>query len=324
MGVIDEIKRPILTDLQLFAATFSEALNTDNQLLLSVNEYTHQKSGKQLRPILTILSAKICGEVNKNTILGAQSLELLHTASLIHDDVIDDTLERRGNPSVNAQWTNKIAVFSGDYLFSKSLSCATQTNNIAIMKVVSTIGHQLTDGELLQLVNSKLSKTSEENYYTIIKKKTAQLFSSCTEVGGLSTNATEIQLESLRRYGEYLGMSFQIKDDIFDYYDSIQIGKPTGNDLRDGKVTLPLIHALQHSSTSEKKKITSLIDNKDFSTDNILTIMQFARKNGGIDYSIKVMEAFKDKAIEELRHFPDSDAKKSLVLCAEYAASREI
>ncbi|MEI6751675.1 MAG: polyprenyl synthetase family protein [Paludibacter sp.] len=324
MGVIDEIKRPILTDLQLFAATFSEALNTDNQLLLSVNEYTHQKSGKQLRPILTILSAKICGEVNRNTILGAQSLELLHTASLIHDDVIDDTLERRGNPSVNAQWTNKIAVFSGDYLFSKSLSCATQTNNIAIMKVVSTIGHQLTDGELLQLVNSKLSKTSEENYYTIIRKKTAQLFSSCTEVGGLSTNATEIQLESLRRYGEYLGMSFQIKDDIFDYYDSIQIGKPTGNDLRDGKVTLPLIYALQHSSTSEKKKITSLIDNKDFSTDNILTIMQFARENGGIDYSIKVMEAFKDKAIEELRHFPDSDAKKSLVLCAEYAASREI
>lgn len=323
MSFIDNIKKPIQMEMQLFAKTFGEAIDTDNQLLLNVNEYMLLKSGKQLRPILTILSAKMCGDVNQQTIYGAHSLELLHTASLIHDDVVDDTLERRGKPSINALWNNKIAVFSGDYMFSKSLSCAIKTKNLGILKSVSDIGSQLTDGELLQLVKTEISKTSEENYFTIIRKKTAQLFASCGEVGALSVNADEKSVEHLRNFGEYLGISFQIKDDIFDYSENSQIGKPTGNDLRDGKVTLPLIYALQHADEIEKKKILKWIDKKDFSPENIQTITRFAHDNGGIDYSIKQMELYKNKAIDELNSFAESDVKQSLILCAEYVASRD-
>ena len=324
MNFIDQIKDPILSEMHLFAETFTEELNTDNKLLLSVYEYMHQKSGKQLRPILTILSAKLCGEVNQKTIFGAQSLELLHTASLIHDDVVDDTLERRGTPSINARWTNKTAVFSGDYLFSKSLSCAIGTHNLAILKSVSDIGKQLTDGELLQLVNVKVSHTSEENYYNIIRKKTAQLFASCGEVGALSVGANQEQLEHLRNFGEYLGISFQIKDDIFDYYEDIHIGKPTGNDIRDGKVTLPLIYALQNSPEPERAIVMEWLDNKDFTIENIQTITRFTHENGGIDYSIKQMNLYKNKALAELNIFPDSDPKNALFLFAEYVASREL
>jgi octaprenyl-diphosphate synthase len=325
MKIIDEIRKPILFELQLLADTFVEPLNTDNELLLSVNEYMLNMSGKQLRPIITILSAKICGEVNKNTIYGAHSLEILHTASLIHDDVVDDTLERRGNPSINAIWSNKTAVFSGDYMFSKSLSYAIKTQNIAILKSVSDIGNQLTDGELLQLVNTSLSKSSEANYFTIIRKKTAQLFSSCAEVGGLSANAYCDTLSHLRNFGEYLGICFQLKDDVFDYFEDINIGKPTGNDIRDGKITLPLIFALQNSiNVDEKNQVLAWIERKDFSEENIKAITRFTHKNGGVDYSIQKMEEFKNKAIAELDSFVDSVEKKALVLCAEYASSRKL
>ena len=323
MKFIQEIRTPIEKEMQLFTNTFAETISTDNQLLLNVYEYMLQKSGKQLRPMLVLLTAKLCGVVNQATVDGAHSLELLHTASLIHDDVVDDTLERRGRPSVNAQWANKIAIFAGDYLFSKSLASATKTNNLGILKSVSNIGKQLTDGELLQLDSSKLSKTSEKTYFKMIGKKTAQLFAACAEVGGLSVGAPEEQLEHLRNYGQYLGLSFQIKDDIFDYFEDIKIGKPTGNDLRDGKVTLPLIYALKHSSQPIKTEILKWIEEKDFSTNKIQIITNFALENGGIAYSIEQMEAYKDKAIAELDSFADSDVKRSLVMCAEYAASRE-
>lgn len=323
MNFIDEIKSPILDEMHLFEKVFAEDLDTDNQLLLQIIEYVRETSGKQLRPILTILSAKVCGMVTEDTVQCAKSVEMLHTASLIHDDIVDDTLERRGNASINSRWTNKIAVFAGDYMFSKSLSCANKTNNIAILKSISEIGSQLTDGELLQLVQTQLSKTTEDNYYTIIRKKTAQLFASCCEVGALSVGATKDELAYLRNFGLFLGISFQIKDDIFDYFENIKIGKPTGNDIRDGKVTLPLIYALQHASDDERKIIANWIDNRDYSSDNIQTITRFAREMGGVDYAIEQMEVYKNKAIEELNSFEDSDMKKSLVLCAEYAASRK-
>jgi len=324
MSFIEAIKNPILEEMQLFEKTFVEALSTDNPLLLSVNDYVLQKSGKQLRPMLVLLSAKMCGQVNYSTIVGALSLELLHTASLIHDDVVDDTLVRRGKPSVNARWTNKIAILSGDYILSKSLGCATKTDNLAILKSIANIGMQLSDGELLQLVNAQFSETAEANYFTIIRKKTALLFSTCTEVGGLSVNADEESLIHLRNFGEYLGICFQIKDDIFDYSENLQIGKPTGNDIRDGKVTLPLIFALLNSEGIEKEKVLSMIDRKEFNRKNIKFITRFALDNGGVEYARTRMEAFKNKAIEELNGFADSDVKRSLVKCAEYAASREL
>jgi octaprenyl-diphosphate synthase len=323
MNFIESIKRPILDEMQLFAKTFAESLSTDNPMLESVNEYVLQKSGKQLRPMMALLSAKMCGSVNQQTIDGALSLELLHTASLIHDDVVDDTLERRGKPSINARWTNKIAILSGDYILSKSLSCAVRTNNLPILKAIANIGMQLSDGELLQLVNSKITASIEENYYTIIRKKTALLFSTCTEVGGLSVNASEENLAHLRNFGEYLGICFQIKDDIFDYSPDIQIGKPTGNDIRDGKVTLPLIFALLNTVGKERDEILSWVESKNFTPENIQAITQFTHNNGGVEYAIAKMEAFKNKAIDELNGFADSDEKKSLILCAEYAANRE-
>ena len=324
MSFIEIIKNPIRIEMQLFEKTFGEAVSTDNPLLLSVNDYVLQKSGKQLRPMLVLLAAKLCGEVNQSTIFGALSLELLHTASLIHDDVVDDTLERRGKPSVNARWTNKIAILSGDYILSKSLGCATRTDNLPILKSIANIGMQLSDGELLQLVNAQFSETAEANYFTIIRKKTALLFSTCTEVGGLSVNADEESLTHLRNFGEYLGICFQIKDDIFDYSENLKIGKPTGNDIRDGKVTLPLIYALLNTQGIERGKVLSIIEKKDFALENIQFITRFALENGGVEYALERMESFKNKAIEELNGFADSDVKKSLIKCAEYTASREI
>jgi len=324
MSFIEIIKSPIQLEMQLFEKTFGEALSTDNPLLLSVNDYVLQKSGKQLRPMLVLLTAKLCGEVNQSTIFGALSLELLHTASLIHDDVVDDTLERRGKPSVNARWTNKIAILSGDYILSKSLGCATKTDNLPILKSIANIGMQLSDGELLQLVNAQFSETAEANYFTIIRKKTALLFSTCTEVGGLSVNADEESLVHLRNFGEYLGICFQIKDDVFDYSENLKIGKPTGNDIRDGKVTLPLIYALLNTQGVERENVLSIIEKKDFTLENIQFITRFALQNGGVEYALERMESFKNKAIEELNGFADSDVKKSLIKCAEYTASREI
>lgn len=322
MNFIETIKQPIRQEMQMFTKAFAEALRTDNPMLETVNDYVLQKSGKQLRPILALLSAKLCGSVNQSTIDAALSLELLHTASLIHDDVVDDTLERRGKPSVNAKWTNKIAILSGDYILSKSLGYATKTSNFDIIKSISYIGMQLSDGELLQLVNSRVFNTSEESYFNVIRKKTALLFSTCTRAGGLSVGADEESLAHLLKFGEYLGICFQIKDDIFDYYDDIEIGKPTGNDIRDGKVTLPLIFALRNSQGEERENVVSMLKAKDFSANNIQAIARFAIENGGVDYAQSQMETYKNKAIEELNGFADNDIKKSLILCAEYAASR--
>jgi octaprenyl-diphosphate synthase len=274
--------------------------------------------------MLVLLAAKLCGEVNHSTIFGALSLELLHTASLIHDDVVDDTLERRGKPSVNARWTNKIAILSGDYILSRSLGCATKTNNLPILKSIANIGMQLSDGELLQLINARFSETAETNYFTIIRKKTALLFSTCSEVGALSVNADEKSLIRLRNFGEYLGICFQIKDDIFDYFEDIQIGKPTGNDIRDGKVTLPLISALINTTGIERDKVILMIDNKDFTPENIQFITRFTLDNGGVEYALTRMEEYKNKAIEELNGFTESDVKNALIKCAEYTASREL
>ena len=323
MSLIENIKKPIQEEMQMFGKTFAESLHTDNPLLLSVNDYVLQKSGKQLRPMLAILSAKLCGKVNQSTIDAALSLELLHTASLIHDDVVDDTLERRGKPSVNARWSNKIAILSGDYILSKSLGCATRTDNLPILKAIAQIGMQLSDGELLQLVNAQFSEKTESNYFTIIRKKTALLFATCSEVGGLSVGADEVKLQNLRNFGEYLGICFQIKDDIFDYQADIQIGKPTGNDIRDGKVTLPLIYAVLNTSGSDKEQVLNWLLTKDFSSENIEKITQFAIQNGGVEYALDQMNAFKNKAIEELKGFADSEVKQSLIMCAEYAANRE-
>ncbi len=324
MSVINQIKYPIISDLQVFEKAFSDALKTDNPILEGVHEYVLQTSGKQFRPILTLLAARLNGPISSATIHAAISLELLHTASLIHDDVIDDTEERRGKPAVHTRWSNKIAILSGDYILSRSLTTAVKTDDLKILKAIANIGTQLSDGEILQLNNAEITATSERDYFTIIRKKTALLFSTCSEVGGLSTKMSDEGIEHMKLFGEYLGISFQIKDDIFDYFENLELGKPTGNDIRDGKITLPLIHAVQNSNDPLKEKILLWIKEQDYSTENIEVMTRFAHENGGIDYAISQMERYKNEAIDQLAFFEDSEIKDALICCAEFAANRSL
>lgn len=322
MSFIENIRRPIFEEMQEFDRLYSEVLSSDNELLQSVQDYIVSTNGKKLRPILTILAAKLLNNVNEASLYGALSIELLHTASLVHDDVIDDTLERRGKPSINAQWTNKIAVLTGDYILSRSLYCANKTKHPDIMDVISYVGMMLPDGELLQLSTKQQSAITEKDYFAIVKRKTALLFATCMEVGALSAKTDQKSLVYLRNFGEYLGFSFQIKDDIFDYYEDANIGKPTGNDVRDGKLTLPLIYALKNTSGAERNEIVRLIDDRDFSSENINKIMQFAHDQGGVDYANRIMEEYKQKAIQELQSAPNNEAKEALIECVEFVAAR--
>lgn len=322
MSLIDIIRQPIAEELAEFRIFFTTALKTDNPLLADINEYIIETSGKKLRPILTLLSARIFGKVSDEAQYAALSMELLHNASLVHDDVVDDTYERRGQSSVNARWTNKVAVLSGDYMLSTALICGTKTNRLDVLKSIARIGMELSDGELLQLNNMQKTDISEEDYFNVIRKKTAMLFATCTEIGAITAGASKEEQTCMYCFGEYLGICFQIKDDIFDYYNDIEIGKPTGNDLQDGKVTLPLIYALQNTSGPDKDKVVEIIKQKDFSEGNIDFIMQFARNSGGVEYAEQKMAEFRHKAVEQLSIFPDSPVKQSLISCVEYTSSR--
>lgn len=323
MGMLENVRKILQYELELFDKLLVSSLESDNPMLEGVNSYIFQRAGKKIRPIVVVLAAKLTGESNMGTLHAAIAMELLHTASLAHDDVVDDTMERRGSPSVNARWGNKVAILSGDYMLSGALQQVAKTNNIAILHAVSFIGMQLSDGELLQLRTTQQTRISEQTYFQIIKKKTAYFFSVCAEVGALSAGATPQQIQQLKIFGENLGMCFQIRDDIFDYYDELDIGKPTGNDVRDGKVTLPLIYALQHTTKEECEKIVTWIKLKEFTPANVKYISEFARKSGGVDYALKCMNAFKTKAMEALHGFDDNEIKQSLIECVEFAVSRK-
>lgn len=322
MSLIDQIREPIAQELTQFKKHFTEALKTDNPLLADVNEYIIQSSGKKLRPILTLIAARLFGPITESTYFAALSVELLHNASLIHDDVVDDTHERRGRSSINARWTNKVAVLSGDYMLSNALICGTKTNRLEVLSSIAKIGMELSDGELLQLTNMQKTDISEDDYIKVIRKKTALLFATCTELGAITANASLLEREHLYRFGEYLGICFQIKDDIFDYYNNLEIGKPTGNDLQDGKITLPLIYALQHAPIETRNLVSALIHEKDFTSSNIDYIMQFARNEGGVAYAENTMNHYKKMAIDELSIFSNSNMKTTLMHCVEFAASR--
>ncbi len=322
MVKIEDIKQVIGSEFNIFEERFNAVFKTDNALLQSVFEHVLKGKGKQIRPILVLLSAKLCGEVNNQAIDASIALELLHTATLIHDDVVDETYERRGNPSVNAKWDNKVSILAGDYMLSNALYVAVRTGSLYILDLISSIGKDLADGELLQLSKTKKSLLSEEEYYQIIRKKTAMLFSVCTGSGAIAANAPEQEKQFLCNFGEYLGMCFQIQDDIFDYQENVAIGKPVGNDIREGKVTLPLILALKNASANEKTEVSAIIDNKDFTSENVDKILHFTRQQNGIMLAQDKMEIYKNKAIEQLNGFEDSAVKAALLNVLEYTVSR--
>jgi len=320
--MIELIKKPIEKEFRLYETAFENAVKTDNILLGNVLRYVGTTKGKELRPVLVLLTASMLGKIESDTIQAAVSLELLHTASLMHDDVVDQTYQRRSNFSVNALWNNKIAILVGDYYLSKSAHISAQMKNRKVTPLLAQLGCDLSDGELLQLNNERKLLIDEPIYLDVIRKKTAKTFAFCTQAGAISVEASSIDEENLRLFGEYLGMIFQMKDDIFDYFDSSKIGKPTGNDLKEGKMTLPLIFALDNADKKEAKPILNMIRNKDFTVENLKNMSAFVQKRGGIQYAEMRMKEFKDLADAILQKYPDSLFKSSLSACLDFAIQR--
>lgn len=317
------IKAPISVELEDFKKLFDSSLSSSNLLLNSVIAHIRQKNGKMMRPMLVLLAAKLYGEVCPATLHAAVALELLHNASLVHDDVVDESTERRGQLSVNAIFNNKVAVLSGDYLLATSLVQVGLTRNHAIIDIVSCLGQDLAEGELLQLSNVSNLQFSEDVYFDVIRKKTAVLFAACTKAGALSVGADDEKVEFARLFGEYIGLCFQIKDDIFDYFESKEIGKPTGNDMMEGKLTLPVLYALNSIADKAAEKIALKIKNGEASSDEIAHLIEFTKLNGGIEYANETMFAFREKALSLLASIPDSDVKTALAVYLDYVVERE-
>jgi len=323
MDKLEIITQSIQKEIKDFNNLFTASLHGHNDDFQSMIDFISGRNGKRIRPIVVILSAKLCGETNQKTIDYALILELLHTATLIHDDVVDSTMERRAQPSVNAQYDNRIAILLGDYILSLAIAQGVRTQNRTVMEVISNLAQNLAEGELTQLIASKKAMVDEERYFDVIRKKTAILLSSCSEMGALSVNDDLETREKLRLIGENLGLCFQIKDDIFDYFDQGEIGKPTGNDIREGKITLPLIHALQTAPQAISAAMIEIISKQDFSQENIRKLIEFAKNYGGIEYAQSKMQVIKVKTLELLSAFPDSEAKTAMTHLIDYIIERK-
>ncbi|WP_276880291.1 polyprenyl synthetase family protein [Bacteroides heparinolyticus] len=317
------IKSPISEELEDFKELFESSLSSSNLLLNSVITHIRQKNGKMMRPILVLLSAKLYGNVCPATLHAAVSLELLHNASLVHDDVVDESTERRGQLSVNAIFNNKVAVLSGDFLLATALVQVAMTRNHDIIGIVSALGRDLADGELLQLSNVSNPQFSETVYFDVIRKKTAVLFAACTKAGALSVGADAEKVELARLFGEYVGLCFQIKDDIFDYFDSKEIGKPTGNDMSEGKLTLPVLHVLNTVKDEAMRELAVRVKNGQAASDEIARLIEFTKQHGGIEYALQTMYAYKEKALSLLASMPDTDVKAALAAYLDYVVERE-
>lgn len=317
------IKSPIAAELEDFKKLFESTLSSSNLLLNSVIAHIRQKNGKMMRPILVLLSAKLFGKVHPATLHAAVALELLHNASLVHDDVVDESTERRGQLSVNAIFNNKVAVLAGDYLLATALVQVGLTRNLSIIDIVSCLGQDLAEGELLQLSNVSNPHFSEEIYFDVIRKKTAVLFAACTKAGALSVGIDDEKAEFARLFGEYIGLCFQIKDDIFDYFESKEIGKPTGNDMLEGKLTLPVLYALNKTNDEAAAALAVKVKNGEATSDEIAHLIEFAKQHGGIEYAIQTMQAYKEKALSLLAGLPDTDVKAALAGYLDYVVERD-
>ena len=317
------IKSPISEELEDFKKLFESALSSSNLLLSSVIAHIRQKNGKMMRPILVLLAAKLFGKVCPATLHAAVALELLHNASLVHDDVVDESTERRGQLSVNAIFNNKVAVLAGDYLLATALVQVGMTRNHDIIDIVSCLGQDLADGELLQLSNVSNLHFSEEVYFDVIRKKTAVLFAACTKAGALSVGASDEKAESARLFGEYIGLCFQIKDDIFDYYSSDEIGKPTGNDMREGKLTLPALYVLNMFDDEEMRKLALRIRALDASDEDIARFIEYTKVKGGIEYARQAMVDYRNKALALLPQSAGQAVKDALTAYIDYVIERD-
>lgn len=324
MDSLSKIKQPVQQELFEFRKLFELSLKSDNPLLQRISSHILSKKGKMMRPILIMLMARLHGKVEQSTLYTAVSLELLHTASLVHDDVVDDSKERRGQKSVNAIFDNRVAVLSGDYILATSLNYASKTSHLDIIEVVSRLGCDLSDGELLQLDNISKKVYSEEDYYRVIRKKTAALFSACAMCGSLSVSDSKEDAEFARIIGDLMGICFQIRDDIFDYYDDEEIGKPTHQDMLEGKLTLPAIYVLNNTSEAWAHDVAIRIKQGVASLYEITRLVELVRTSGGIEYAINRMKEFRKKAFDMLIALPDTVIRESLIGYLDYIVDRDL
>ena len=325
MDYLSIIRKPIEADIQDFISLFNDSLSHSDGMLEQVLSHIRNKAGKRMRPMLILLMAKCFGEVTEVTQRAAVGLELLHTASLVHDDVVDESSERRGQKSVNALYDNKVAVLVGDYILSTALLNVSLTNNHEIVRYLARLGQTLANGEILQLTNIDREEISEDVYYDVIKQKTAALFEACCAMGAMSAGASEEQIVSARKFGQQLGIIFQIRDDIFDYYDSIEIGKPTGNDMAEGKLTLPVIYAVLNSKNPEMTAIAHKVKQHNVSADEISRLVDFTKKNGGIEYAKQKMENIREDCLLFIDNYiHDTAIRSSFIAYVDYVIGRSL
>lgn len=303
MDVLDKIKAPIAAEMEQFNEAFRQMLYSDNPLLEKVAEHLLKSIGKQVRPMLVLLSARMAGEVNPKVISVALAIELLHTASLLHDDVVDESDRRRGMPSVNALFSNQVAVLSGDYILSKALECTAQTGDLRVLHHISKLGQTLSEGELRQLDSKESDTLSEGAYFDVISRKTASLFSTCARLGALVAGGTEADAERMAQYGKLIGICFQLRDDLFDY-GTAEVGKPVGNDMMEGKLTLPAIYAVNYKGDASMHDLALKVRRREASSEEIDRLIDFAVSEGGLDYArwhMKDMQAMADGLIDDTR-----------------------
>lgn len=324
MDYLSIIKQPIQKDLDDFIALFQSALTHDDGMLGSALSHIRQRGGKRMRPILMMLMARNFGDICDVTQHSAVGLELLHTASLVHDDVVDESGERRGQASVNATYNNKVAVLVGDFILSTALLHVSYTGHQRIIEYLAELGRTLAAGEILQLSNIQNQAISEEVYYQVIKQKTAALFEACAAIGAMSGGATQEEMQKARQFGQNLGIMFQIRDDIFDYYDSKEIGKPTGNDMAEGKLTLPVIYALNNNPQYEAMmNLARKVKARTINTDEIAVLVEFTKRSGGIEYAEKRMEDFHLEALKYLdESVSDTAIRDALKVYLDYVIRR--
>lgn len=322
MSRLEQIKQPIQTEFEVFKQKFDASLQSSNPLLGEVINFIKQRRGKMMRPMLTLLMAKLCGKIEESTYYAAISLELLHTASLVHDDVVDESDKRRGQASVNALYDNKVSVLVGDFLLATSLTNAALTDNISLVKLVSCLGQKLSEGEIIQLSNTNASDFSEDVYFDVIKKKTAALFSTAAEAGVRSVESCDETAEKAYRFGELIGIAFQIKDDIFDYNPSDSLGKPSGNDMKEGKLTLPALYVLNAFNDESMKNLALKIRSLEATTEEITLFIDYIKRNGGIEYATQVMIDYRNKALALLPKTASPDLKEALTSYIDYVIER--
>jgi len=325
LKLVEQIKKPILFEMENFEAKFKDSMVSKVPLLNRITHYIVRRKGKQMRPMFVFLVAKMVsnGDFKERTYRGASVIELIHTATLVHDDVVDDSNMRRDFFSLNALWKNKIAVLVGDYLLSKGLLLSIDNGDFDILKHISVAVKEMSEGELLQIEKARLLDITEEVYFEIIRQKTATLIAACTAIGATSVDASAEDVKKMHTFGELIGIAFQIKDDLFDYSEN-KIGKPTGIDIKEKKMTLPLIYALNHCSKEEKKWLINSVKNYNTDKKRVKEVIEFVKKNQGIEYTIQKMKEYQQKALAILEEYPDSPYRASLISMVNYVIEREI